>query len=121
MKALFLSLFFASAICHADILPGHYSGGIISARCPGKVGGQITFDVYANGVIRAEVVDDGEVLSDLAGTIDQRGRFRVYSLDGTTVLVGTVRFYNHDHYIVVTGTGKDENCTYKFQARFRHF
>ena len=121
MKSLLLALtlLFGLASAQAVTWAGHFSGALWSTRCPVPVGAQITFDVSPNGVMHATVTDDGVVTSQLAGSYDAHGHFRMD--DGSTVLRGIIRFHNQGRYIVILGTALDESCAYKFQARFRHF
>jgi hypothetical protein len=116
MKAIVLLFFFAIATHSASV--NHFAGAVWSTACPVLVGAQITLDANANdSVVRATIVEDGDVIAELSGFQDSRGRFRLYSLDNTSTLVG--RFFVRKGSTVFIGTGKDENCHYRFQGRFR--
>lgn len=96
----------------------HFSGAIWSTACPVKVGGAITLAVHTpTRTITARVDDDGTVTT-LTGTLDSRDRFTCRSADGTT-LTGRIRTIKAGSFTVFTGTGRDENCRYRFQGRYR--
>lgn len=123
MKTLLLALLLSATSARAGgIYPGHYSGGLISTRCIVPVGAQITFDLADNGVMHATLTDDGIVTGQLIGTVKANGSFVLFDqLGGVTRFTGTVRPIRSFTYLVITGTGHDENCAYRFQARWRHF
>ena len=116
MKALLLLCLLAGA-AGAQILPGRYSGGIISTRCPVPVGGQLLLDVIPGVQVRLRLIDNDQTTLDTIAALDSRGRFHLRQFDGTT-MTGRLRY--NSRYVYFRGTGRDPNCRYKFQGRYRH-